>query len=123
MRFISVIAVLVAVVATIATGASATASSGIRGNVIRSPIAPVCRAGTSCSGPAGGVVLVALRDGRRVAKTTTTEAGTFRFVLNPGVYVVRTLRTSMANSFAARTVRVRPGRFTISNFEIDTGIR
>jgi hypothetical protein len=123
MRLISLIVVLVAVVATIATGASATASSGIRGNVTRGPTSPVCRAGMSCTGPAGGIVLVAFRSGRQVAKTRTTEAGTFRFVLSPGVYVVRTLRTSMANSFAARTVRVRPGRFTISNFEIDTGIR
>ena len=33
-----------------------------------------------------------------------------RFLLRPGTYVVRSLRTSMAGSFAGRTVRVTKGR-------------
>src|SRR4051794_34661345 len=48
-----------------------------------------------CSGPAGGVTVVTMRSGTRVATNTTTEAGTYRFVLRPGTYVVRTLRSSI----------------------------
>ena len=117
------VALLAMVVAVGATTATATAPSGIRGNVIRGPLSPVCREGTPCTGPAGGVVLIVLRGGQRIAKTTTTAAGTYRFVLPPGTYVVRTLRTSMAGSLQPHTVRVRQARFTIANFEIDTGLR
>jgi len=102
---------------------AAAPTCGIRGEVIKGPTSPVCREGVPCSGPAGGVTVVAMRSGTRVATTTTTEVGTYRFVLRPGTYVVRMLRSSIGASFAARTVRVTKGRFTTANFEIDTGIR
>ena len=104
-------------------GASAAAPSGIRGTVIKSPTRPVCEEDVPCSAPATGVTLAFLRGGVRVATATTSKAGTYRVVLPPGTYVVRTLRKPMFGSPQTRTVRVVPGRFAAANFEIDTGIR
>jgi hypothetical protein len=123
MRAVIVLAVASILLVALLPTASAARRSGIRGTVIKSPTSPVCREGVPCSAPAGGIVLVALRAGVRVATTTTSDAGTYRFVLGPGTYLLRSLRSSMFGSPAPRTVRVRRGRFTVVNFEIDTGIR
>lgn len=104
-------------------GASAATQSGIRGKVIKSPTKPVCEEGVPCSAPAAGVTLVFMRGGVRVATTTTSKAGTYRVVLRPGTYVVRTLRKPPFGSPQPRTVRVQAGRFAVANFELDTGIR
>jgi len=104
-------------------GAAAAAPSGIRGTVIKSPTKPVCEEGVPCSAPAGGVALVFLRGGVRVATATTLKTGTYRVVLRPGTYVVRTLRKLPFGSPQPRAGQVVAGRFTVVNFEIDTGIR
>ena len=52
-----------------------------------------------------------------------SRAGTYRVVLRPGTYVVRSPRKLVFGRLAPRTVRVVAGRFTVANFEIDTGIR
>lgn len=77
----------------------------------------------SCNAPAAGVELVVLHGGVRVASVTTTKAGTYRVVLPPGAYVVRTLRKLAFGGSLPRAVRVLPGRFALANLEIDTGIR
>ena len=84
---------------------------------------PVCREGVPCSAPAPGYTLVFLRGGIRVATSTTTDAGTFRVALKPGLYIVRSLRRSMFGSLPPSTVRVLAGRFTVVGLEVDTGIR
>ena len=104
-------------------GAAAAAPSGIRGTVIKSPTKPVCEEGVPCSAPAAGVALAFFRGGTRVATATTSGFGTYRVVLRPGTYVVRSPRKLIFGTLAPRTVRVVAGRFTVANFEIDTGIR
>jgi hypothetical protein len=123
MRIGMVSALAGAAVAVAATAATGTTPCGIRGTVTRSPITPVCRAGTPCSAPAAGLVLVVLARGERVATVTTSAAGTYRVVLRPGTYVLRSLRRSTFGSLPPRTVRVTTGRFTVVNVTIDTGIR
>ena len=103
---------------------AATASpSGIRGTVIKSPTSPVCREGVPCSAPAAGTAIVFVRNGVRVASTMTLKNGTYRVLLRPGTYVVRSLRKLTFGTLTPRTLRVFAGRFTVANFEIDTGIR
>lgn len=104
-------------------GAPGATPSGIRGTVIKGPTKPVCEEGVPCSAPAAGVALVFVRGGVRVATAATSKAGTYRVVLRPGTYVVRTLRKMPSGSPQPRTVRVPAGRFAVVNFEIDTGIR
>jgi len=120
-----VIALVLAFLALLAGSLAAAAAtpSGIRGTLIKSPTSPVCREGVPCSAPAAGFVLVFVRAGVRVATATTSKAGTYRVVLRPGAYVVRSPRTPALGSLTPRAVRVRAGRFTVANFEIDTGIR
>jgi hypothetical protein len=119
------IALALASVALVTAGPAAPAvpKSGIRGVVIKSPTRPVCEEGVPCSAPAAGVKLAFLRGGVRVAIATTSKAGTYRVVLRPGTYVVRSLRKLPLGGFPPRTVRVRQGCFTVANLEIDTGIR
>ena len=108
----------------VGTASAATVSpSGIGGTVIKSPTFPVCREDVPCSAPAAGVAIVFIRNGVRVATTTTSKAGTYRVVLRPGTYVVRSPRKLIFSTLAPRTVRVIAARFAVANFEIDTGIR
>jgi hypothetical protein len=123
MRIALALAVVAGALAVGATVAAAAVPSGIRGIVIKSPTRPVCEEDMPCSAPAAGVTLAFLRGGVRVATATTSKAGTYRVVLPPGTYVVRTLRKLMFGSPQPRTVRVLPGHFAAANFEIDTGIR
>ena len=105
------------------TGASAATQSGIRGTVIKSPTKPVCEEGVPCSAPAAGVVLLFVRNGVEAARATTVRNGSFRVVLAPGTYVVRSLRKSPIGGMRPRTVEVRQGGFTVVRLSIDTGIR
>jgi len=104
-------------------GASAGTQSGIRGTVIKSPTKPVCEEGVPCSAPAAGVVLVFVRNGVEAARTKTLPNGSFRVVLAPGTYVVRSLRKFPIGGMHPRTVTVRQGRFAVVRLSIDTGIR
>ena len=103
--------------------AATTNPSGIRGTVIGSPTSPVCRVGVPCSAPAAGVAIVFVRNGVRVASTMTSKSGMYRVVLRPGTYVVRSPQKQVFSSLTPCIVRVQMGRFTVANFEIDTGIR
>jgi hypothetical protein len=123
MRMAIALVVASIAVAVGSLGASAAAPSGIRGIVIKSPTRPVCEEDMPCSAPAAGVTLAFLRGGVRVATATTSKAGTYRVMLPPGTYVVRSFRKLMFGSPQPRTVRVVRGLFAVANFEIDTGIR
>lgn len=118
-----VASVVTSLAVAVMPAAATTTTSGIKGTVIRGPTMPVCRQGVACSAPAAGYALVFLRGGVRIATATTTEAGIFRVTLKPGTYIVRSLRRSTFGALPPHAVRVLPGRFTVANFEIDTGIR
>jgi hypothetical protein len=123
MRIALALAVVASALAVAATVTAAAAPSGIRGMVAKSPTRPVCEEDMPCSAPAAGVTFAFLRGGVRVATATTSKAGTYRVMLPPGTYVVRSFRKLMFGSPQPRTVRVVRGHFAVANFELDTGIR
>src|SRR5918911_1575554 len=113
---------LAAFVAVSAAGA-ATSSSGLRGIVMRGPIAPVCVVGQPCSEPAKDVTLVFSRNGRAVRRATTNEQGRYRVALAPGLYAVRlALRQSVGRGLEPSRGRWGQNRFRRVDFSFDTGI-
>ena len=106
-----------------AASAAATTASGLRGVVLRGPLAPVCRLGESCEAPAAKVTLVFLRGGGVVARTRTDSEGRYRIALSPGRYAVRTTRTGFERTVSPARVTVPTGRYARVTFRIDTGIR
>jgi len=90
----------------------------VKGSVTIGPLAPVCRAGTRCDGPAPHVVLT-FTSGVRSVRVTTGAGGTYAVKLPPGSYVV-TASKGMRISPSQIVVRAGPRR---QGFAIDTGIR
>jgi hypothetical protein len=119
-------AVLIAVLGLMAfgvTSAGATAPSGLRGLVTRSPIMPVCMEGVPCSAPAKNTRLVFFRK-RRTVTTRTDSTGHFRVALAPGWWNVKTAGPlRIGSGINPRAIRVFPGRFRVVHLDIDTGIR
>jgi hypothetical protein len=110
--------------AAAASSSSATTSSGLYGFVRRGPIVPVCVAGQPCDGPARSFPLVFRRNGKIVARTTTTRTGAYRVRLAPGAYsVTSTGRTTIGRPPRPSTARVLAGKFRRVDFFVDTGIR
>src|SRR4051794_33648943 len=104
-----------------APGATGTAS-GLHGIVTRAPIAPVCRIGVSCSGPARHVVVQFARQGRVVGAVRTDERGRYRIALAAGSYSVRIARR-FGVAIAPRRAVVRAAEMRRVDLAIDTGIR
>jgi hypothetical protein len=103
---------------------AATSSSGLRGLVIRGPIAPVCAAGQPCNEPAKDVTLVFSRNGRVVRRARTNDQGRYRVALAPGLYAVRlTPKPTVGRGLEPVRARVVRARFRRLDFAIDTGIR
>jgi Carboxypeptidase regulatory-like domain len=98
--------------------------TGLHGTVVRAPTTPVCRVGIPCSAPAAGVVLIFSRDGKAVARATTSARGFYAVTLPPGRYAVRT-RTAPKIGTGLRPAAVTvPTRARVRvNFTLDTGIR
>ena len=120
-----VLAALAAAVAVSSAGA-ATNPSGLRGIVMRGPIAPVCVAGQPCSKPAKDVTLVFVRNGKVARRTTTNDQGRYRVALAPGRYAVRLTagqKLTIGRGLEPTHVRVVANRFRRVDFSIDTGIR
>ena len=119
----------IAALATLAIGCgsaagSGTATSGLKGRVMRGPTMPVCRVGVPCEAPAPGLKLLFYRSGKVVARATTNQRGWYRVALKAGPYTVRTSsRPAFENMLQPRRVRVASGRFKRVDFHIDTGIR
>ena len=106
-----------------ATSTHASAPSGLRGVVTRSPIMPVCMEGVPCSAPARNTPLVFSKHGKRV-RTRTDGLGRYRVVLAPGQWSVATpMAPRMGSGIEPHTVRVFTARFAVVNLDIDTGIR
>ena len=68
-------------------------------------------------------MLVFVRNGVEAARSKTLLNGSFRVVLAPGTYVVRSLKKFPIGGMHPRTVMVRQGRFSVVMLTIDTGIR
>lgn len=117
---------LIAALELVALGASSAQAgtpSGLRGNVTRSPIMPVCIEGIPCSAPAKNTVLVFSRSGRKV-RTRTDSMGRYRVALGPGWWNVSTATAPRIGSgISPHSVRVVAARFRVVNLDIDTGIR
>ncbi len=117
----------IAVVAALALGCGSagggTATSGLKGRVMRGPITPVCRSNEPCDEPARGVKLLFYRSGKLAARTTTNQKGWYRIALRSGAYTVRTNRRVPENLPSPRRVTVPSDRFKRVDFYIDTGIR
>ena len=103
---------------------STTVSSGLRGVVVRGPIAPVCVAEDPCTAPAKNVTLLFSRNGRTVGRTVTDDAGRYRVRLSAGVYAVRRPGSmGIGRGIEPNRARVYADRFSRVDFSIDTGIR
>jgi hypothetical protein len=77
-----------------------------------------------CDAPAKNVILVFLRNGRVVRRTTTNDLGRYRLRLAPGLYAVRLqAKQSVGRGLEPETARVIANRFRHVDFSIDTGIR
>lgn len=108
-------------------GTGGVTSSGVQGQVTRSPINPVTQDGANNSAPlAGAVIAVQGLDGREVARATSDANGNYRVFVSVGTYQVVGLPTS-GSSFptppAPQNVTVSPNQFSTVNLDYDTGIR
>ena len=102
----------------------AAVSSGLRGTVVRGPIAPVCVVEQACTEPAKNVTLLFSRNGRIVGRVVTDSAGQYRLRLAPGVYAVRRPGPlGVGRRIEPDHARVYARRFVRVDFSIDTGIR
>ena len=97
---------------------------GLHGIVMRGPTMPVCKAGTPCSEPAVGVLLIFSRGDRAVARVRSGAGGRYSVRLAAGRYTVR-LDPTARIGFGLRpaAVRVTRGVDRRLDFAIDTGIR
>jgi hypothetical protein len=118
-------ALSLALVVVAGAGAQTTAlSSGLRGVVVRGPIAPVCVAEQPCTEPARNITLLFSRNSRVVGRAVTDTAGRYRVRLSAGVYAVRRPGSvGIGRGIEPNRARVYAGRFVRVDFSIDTGIR
>jgi len=120
-----VTALSLALVIVAGAGAQATGvSSGLRGVVMRGPIAPMCVAEEPCTAPAKNVTLLFSRNDRIVGRAVTDSAGRYRLRLPAGVYSVRRPGpVGIGRGIEPNQARVYARRFVRVDFSIDTGIR
>ena len=122
---VSITVLSLALVIVAGASAQATAvSSGLRGVVVRGPIAPMCVVEEPCTEPAKNVTLLFSRNGRIVGRTVTDSAGRYRLRLPAGVYSVRRPPpVGLGRGIEPNHARVYARRFVRVDFSIDTGIR
>src|SRR3954449_4019546 len=87
---------------------SASAPSGLRGTVKRSPATPVCRTDKPCSAPAY-VWLVFTRAGATPVRVHTSKEGVYRVLLHPGIYSISTTLTGIGRTPRPKATHVRSG--------------
>jgi hypothetical protein len=110
--------------AAVSSAGAVTPSSGLRGEVTRGPVTPVCVAEQPCYVPAKGVTLVFVRKGRVVRRALTNAKGLYRVRLPVGTYSVRLpKKPSVGRGLEPVRARVVARRFRRVDFSIDTGIR
>ena len=118
---------LVFTLATTACGdwsLSISTDTGLVGIVVRSPVEPVCRSGTTCAAPFGAGFSV--RQGDRLVLTFRSDAsGRFEVRLAPGTYVVVPDPDAPIISPGSQTKQVVVGTAGLTHvqLEFDTGLR
>jgi hypothetical protein len=120
------ITVVSASLALLIAGAAhaAPSQSGLRGVVMRGPIAPVCVAEAPCSEPAKNVTLVFSRGDHVAGRVVTDDQGRYRVRLPAGFWSVRrAVSAAVDKRLDPNRVRVFARRFVRVDFSIDTGIR
>ena len=94
----------------------------LHGQVMRGPIAPVCRVGQPCDKPAAGIRLSFTRAGK-TTNVVTDAKGLYRIRLDAGAYTVRTNQRPFGTTPQPERVRVVAGQSRRVDFHVDTGIR
>ena len=94
----------------------------LHGQVMRGPIAPICRTGHPCYEPAAGVRLSFSRAGKTTTVVTDAK-GFYRLRLKAGAYTVRTNQRPFGTPPEPGRVRVVAGHARRVDFQIETGIR
>ena len=135
-KWIAARLVLIALALAVVTGLGAVSSfgsqtaTGLTGKVLRGPISPVCRTDSPCYVPFKGTLVftrvVSISGAPAAKRAQTSTSGTYRVLLAPGRYLVRSSRTvpSKFGSGVAPEVAVVPKTgIRRLNFLIDTGIR
>jgi hypothetical protein len=117
-------ALLVLAVASVSTAVPAASApvSGLRGVVMRGPIAPVCRQGSPCEEPAKNFLLQFRRSGVVKASARTNDHGLYRVHLRPGRYAVTTGKLGPGRELTPTFVRVPRARIGHVDFHVDTGL-
>jgi hypothetical protein len=98
-------------------------ASGIDGEVILRPVAPVERPGTINQRPYEAIIGVENAAGRVVAEVRSDRDGRFRIILEPGTYVLHPASDAIYPQAPAQTVAVTKDHFTPAHIVYDSGIR
>jgi hypothetical protein len=109
---------------TTSSSSTSSSSSGLFGRVTIAPGTPTCRAGTSCTRPASGLVLVFSRFGHDTVSAKTDKTGHYRVALTPGRYGVSARgRRSGGQTLKPVSAAVPAGSFMRLDLQYDVGIR
>jgi hypothetical protein len=105
-------------------GLTSSTSSGIRGEVLRGPVTPVCRVDVPCYAPFAATFYVQ-RAGVTLATLTSDSTGHFVVYLSPGAYTI-VPGPDAPIPFAAsqaKSVQVQAGTLTSAQLTFDTFLR
>jgi hypothetical protein len=103
---------------------AASGSSGLMGKVTLAPGTPTCKAGTTCTRPAVGIVLVFSRYGKDVVVAKTDKDGNYRVKLSPGRYELSVRgKHAVGQTLKPLTATVPSGRLARVDLRYDVGIR
>lgn len=99
--------------------------TGLRGQVLRGPVQPVCQQGMPCDDEPFAASFNVLRGGRRVATFVSGEDGRFEVMLAPGTYTVVPGADApmIAPEQQMHEVQVADEGLTEVALHFDTGIR
>ena len=113
-----------AALTTCGKAVSPTVTTGLRGVVVRGPIAPVCQIDVPCDAPFSATFSVE-QGGRLVTRFRSDDGGHFAVMLPAGTYriVPGADAPIMSPQSQAKTVEVLPVGLTEIRLEFDTGIR
>lgn len=118
------LAVSAAALTTCGKAVSPTVTTGLRGVVVRGPIAPVCQIEVPCDAPFSATFSVE-QGGRLVTQFRSDNDGHFTVIVPAGTYriVPGADAPIMSPQSQAKTVEVLPVGLTNIRLEFDTGIR
>lgn len=128
---LTVVAAALVLSVGVVPSAGRPAATGLTGKVMRGPVSPVCRSDSPCYVPFKGTLVftrvVAISGVPATKRAKTSAEGTYRVLLAPGRYAVKTASRPVPSKFGNTldpTVAVVPKNgIRRVNFLIDTGIR